>query len=569
MIVHIGYDELFNENALMPSYGITDNAFLLLYNFYKSHSVENHYIVDASSTKVDDASVNLLRAYGIRFEDTASDNPEDKEYQFFIIPEDKIASKESLMNYIGTTTVPGLLAGYGVVEKDYSISSDYSDSVLISEVAPTIKIINPNFYKPTVSLYKSLDENLKTMSLVTNRVTGNKFHTVNVSKYFEDFNSTDINFYIDSCMKIINSIEKLNLTEDDVLYIDGTVSSELVKQAAMHIAAYLFVAHEIKWEFFNAADNEVFRALLAKARSNEYMFLNDYLEYLRNFPTFTASCCAGSGYICVKDENLLAQNKSGYGINLTLYRAKIDTKEWRLLQDFDKNKVITSLRNINQIKRFRDLSDIGSHDSDAAFKALKTLSDLFKTINMNLLDLGILATNELANINNVMIYTVGGTDYVAYVSNISGKLPFVLKPTVGNYPAFQVSYDIKELWGLHDIRLFYDAPKWYYKMIQALHLKQSDIKHIKYDKDTIKGILLQGYLESNKTLSTKHLSVAEVGIWSMQTGSFRTQNKNLFFDLFNKRVALKNNMFTMFGVGHPQLGTNVVVTSDLWRYNNC
>ena len=55
----------------------------------------------------------------------------------------------------------------------------------------------------------------------------------------------------------------------------------------------------------------------------------------------------------------------------------------------------------------------------------------------------------------------------------------------------------------------------------------------------------------------------------MQTGSFRTQNKNLFFDLFNKRVALKNNMFTMFGVGHPQLGTNVVVTSDLWRYNNC
>lgn len=569
MIVHIGYDELFNENALMPSYGITDNAFLLLYNFYKSHSVENHYIVDASSTKVDDASVNLLRAYGIRFEDTASDNPEDKEYQFFIIPEDKIASKESLMNYIGTTTVPGLLAGYGVVEKDYSISSDYSDSVLISEVAPTIKIINPNFYKPTVSLYKSLDENLKTMSLVTNRVTGNKFRTVNVSKYFEDFNSTDINFYIDSCMKIINSIEKLNLTEDDVLYIDGTVSSELVKQAAMHIAAYLFVAHEIKWEFFNAADNEVFRALLAKARSNEYMFLNDYLEYLRNFPTFTASCCAGSGYICVKDENLLAQNKSGYGINLTLYRAKIDTKEWRLLQDFDKNKVITPLRNINQIKRFRDLSDIGSHDSDAAFKALKILSDLFKTINMNLLDLGILATNELANINNVMIYTVGGTDYVAYVSNISGKLPFVLKPTVGNYPAFQVSYDIKELWGLHDIRLFYDAPKWYYKMIQALHLKQSDIKHIKYDKDTIKGILLQGYLESNKTLSTKHLSVAEVGIWSMQTGSFRTQNKNLFFDLFNKRVALKNNMFTMFGVGHPQLGTNVVVTSDLWRYNNC
>ena len=46
------------------------------------------------------------------------------------------------MNYIGTTTVPGLLAGYGVVEKDYSISSDYSDSVLISIFTASVCVVD-------------------------------------------------------------------------------------------------------------------------------------------------------------------------------------------------------------------------------------------------------------------------------------------------------------------------------------------------------------------------------------------------------------------------------------------
>lgn len=559
----IDKSEIFKENQ--PVFGITDEVFLCLYYFFKTHSNTNTYIVNSFSLEYDENTVNSLRRYGIRFKDTEYDISElETRMQFLIIPSEALNDKVTLTEYVEKNSINTMVPGYCLIE------SNFNDSVELRTVAQIITSIRPFTIINTdtaekVSNYHTSSELFEKFKSSTNFETGNKFNLIDITDLFTKFNNTmDINSYIDVCVDIIDKLLHNKISSDDVFFVNYQQISIRGKYAYLSIAAYLLLSHDIKCYVFQN-EFSYFKNIVGKARSYSYMFLGDYLNNLQKFPDFSISQKINLSYLWMKDYNTLQDSSMSrdYQITLTMYRAKIDLNNWILLSDFSET-VQVPLRRIN-IKSFYDLCDIGSTDFNAANSDFLKLNSLFNKIEISLIDKRYLPFKEFLSINNVIVFEQAGVNYIAYVSDIRGKLPFIVSPIAKGYTPFSTSVDIKSLANLLDISLFFDAMKFcdFYKKIDS-RLKIT--KH-KYDLNSLRGIILLGYPATQNTINKNSLTLNEVGVWAYQTGDFRNSLYNSFISMFDKREMVLGEMLSIYGVKHPQLSTSLLIKDKLWRDN--
>ncbi len=570
MATRIKAEDILLDNV-QAMFGVSDKKFLQLYYFFKKYSRKDTYIVENVSAPLEDSTIKLFREYGIYFDNYAHlNNDFVVEKQFIIIPPEYLADKgllsEYLTNYCIDDTVPGIC----IIEQSYKNIEKTkleADFALIKEFLPGCTIINNRYEKSKILDSATAFEKLKNS---INPVTGNKFTLIEITDLFEDFNKvSNVNQYLKCSTDIINKILGMHYNNDFIYYVDTTKINKAVLDAYYAIAAYLLLDSDVKC-YIPLKDFEYFVHIINSARSQRYMFLDDYLYSLANYPDFSVSCRLNQCYLWVKDSEKMnrANLRKKYNINLTMFKARVDIETFELLEDFPKISNVVPLSSLTSIKRFRDFSDIGSTDTVAAKEAYLKLNRLFFNITNNLMESRILGNEEFITINNVLLFEQGGSHYVAYVADINGIIPFVVFPLIQGYDPFSVDFDIKNLERLYDVKAFYDMDNWSNQIKKKLNRKQVKVQH--YDKDTLKGILFMGYREYNEKIAIDSpLTFAQIGLWAHQTGEFRSYRKNAFATLFNKKALLQENLFSIFGFKHPQISNEFTIKDEYWRYSNC
>lgn len=570
MAIRIDAKEIILDD-IQPIFGVSDKRFLQLYKFFKSHSRKETYIIENFNSPIENSTIKLFREYGIYFEDYGS-SAEDfvDEKQFIIIPPETLEDEITLQKYLVKYCVEDITPGICIIEQSYEnidktkLEADFK---LIHSIIPQCTIINNRYEKSSILDSATAFKKLKN---TINASTGNKYQLTEITNLFDVFNNVaNINQYLQCANDIVEKIKALNRNADTIFYIDTSQVNKAVVDAYYAIAAYLLLDADIKC-YVPLKDFEYFIYIINSARSQHYMFLDDYLHNLVNYPDFSVSCRLNQCYLWVKDSEKMnnANLRKKYNITLTMFKARVNIDTFELLEDFSTISNVVPLSSLTGIKRFRDFSDIGSSDINAAKEAYVRLNRLFINITNNLMESKILGNEDFITVNNVLLFEQGGSHYVAYVADINGIIPFVVFPLIKGYEPFSVDFDIKNLECLYDTRAFYDIDIWCNQIKQKLNRKQIKIQH--YDKNTLRGILFKGYRVYNESVSTESpLTFAQIGMWSHQTGDFRRYRKNAFADLFNKKALLQENLFSIFGFKHPQISNEFIIKDEYWRYLNC
>lgn len=570
MATRIKAEDILLDNV-QAMFGVSDKRFLQLYYFFKKYSRKDTYIVENVNAPIEDSTIKLFKEYGIYFEDyNHLNNDFVVEKQFIIIPPECLMDKTLLWKYLKGYCIDDIMPGICIIEQSYENIEKTkleADFALIKELLPGCTIINNRYEKSGILDSAGAFEKLKNS---INPTTGNKFTLIEITHLFEDFNKvSNVNQYLKCATEIINKIQSMHYNYDFIYYVDTTKINKAVLDAYYAIAAYLLLDSNIKC-YIPLKDFEYFVHIINSARSQRYMFLDDYLYSLANYPDFSVSCRLNQCYLWVKDSEKMnrANLRKKYNINLTMFKARVDIETFELLEDFPKISNVVPLSSLTSIKRFRDFSDIGSSDTVAAKEAYLKLNRLFFNITNNLMESRILGNEEFITINNVLLFEQGGSHYVAYVADINGIIPFVVFPLIQGYDPFSVDFDIKNLERLYDVKAFYDMDNWSNQIKKKLNRKQIKVQH--YDKDTLKGILFMGYREYNEKIAPDSpLTFAQIGLWAHQTGEFRSYRKNAFATLFNKKALLQENLFSIFGFKHPQISNEFTIKDEYWRYSNC
>ena len=564
MAINIDYSELNNTTSV---YGITTKRFLMLYHFFKTHSRDANYVVLNYPEDIDKDLIEFFESYGIYFDKTFNEDLSfTLERQLLIIPASSLSDEITFSNFVRETNIVGLDISVCLIEKDYDNCPSEEvehDIKLVNKVLPKCLILNEG----TLNTYNGLLDSAKAfekLKAYVNPLTKQRYHFKDVTEIINHLEFADINTYLQCATNAIEEIRRQHTSVNDMFYVDSSLSM-YHKQAYYAIAAYLLLNDDIKFHI-PLIDFANFTAILDKAKSQNYMFLNDYLHTLADFPSFSISCKSNQCYFWVKNTKAL-QDKAfakKYNINLTLFRAQVDTTNWKLIEDFETQSLVVPLKTLIGIKRFRDYCDLGSTDKEAALKSYNKLNSLFMSMSQSLHKKKILPFNETLTINNVLLYEQSGIMYIAYVADINGIIPFVVWPLKQGYTPFTVELSIKELSILHDVKLFYDSNVLCHSVKLQSNLSRESKQY--YDKETLKGIIFNGYTNYKVKIDPNSpLTFAEIGVWSLQTGAFRQYLKGSFLDILNKKALIDSEALSIFGFKHPSVSVEFIINNEYWR----
>lgn len=545
-------------------FGVTDENVCILYHFFKKHSSSDVYYIDDNEVSISPELQSLLGTYGIIINNTT--NLDSIERQFIIIPHEVLSSKDILQNYLIQYRDSRLQPGYCVIEHDYSNESiNNEDFQMIRLLLPDCFIMNRTL-KETNNLLTATKA-LQNVSNSVNPVTHNKYKLVEISDLFKETGLiNNVNLYVQRVLSIVDTILKQNYDGDTVLYATELSANDV--HVYLAVAAYMLIRYDLKFQI-NPRNYAEYLEIMRSAKRREYLFIDDYLRGIQNFPDFSILSAEDCCYLYVKDYNKLSNVaiKDKYSPLITMFRAPIDIDTWSLLQDFPKQSLVVHLNKIHGIKRLKELCDICSSDFDVAMDSFEKLNNLVCKAMESLIKQKIIINHDSLALDNMLIYEQGGTFYLAYVVNISGNLPFFVYPLSPGYRPFTTDVAIADLDRLLDSRIFFDA-EMYCAKLRTVD-KRYGFTTFNYDVDTIRGIILKGF-RANKFKFSKDnpLTVAEIGVWSYHTSSSRTVYKGSFSTIFSNKALLENKYYTFFGFMHPSCSNTIYVKNDFWRYDN-
>lgn len=571
MTVEITVEE-FTQNSNVV-FGITDKLVCQLYHFFKNKAeavmITDTHFADFTYKLVGDYSVfteeqkAILASYGIMTDYTTDGFV--RQNLFIIIPKEYMYGIEKLTKFWERYKRDELAPGYCVLEEDFSDNEKYNDRFsFINSVIPNCTIINAH---PT-SAHTLLTANKAIENLLNLQCYGTKtgFEIIDISHLFKGIinaSNGSIERYVTSSLQVIEQIKSAGYKPNQILYAPNLEPAD--KNVYLHIAAYLQLMSSINFQI-DPGDRDVFLGIVRDAIDNRYLFCEDFLNHLKNFPDFSISLVNNRCYLYVKNYDKVLQAQSLYEPIITMHSAPI--QDFKLLQDFSKTRTVLPLSKRQGIKHVRDLCDIGSNNYETAMASLKMLDTFTRQCMRSLIKQKIIANGKKVSVNNMLIYEQGGSYYVGYIVNIDMKLPFFVYPMREGYQPFEVELSLEQLQKLLNPCLFFDAGRY----IDFIKSKDKRLGRCTYNYDsTLRGIILHGYGNSTSKFSPNcELTIAEIGMWSRQTSDSRSDRFDIFASIFNRRALLQTeDFYSYFGLLHPSDSTTLHIHDVYWRDPRC
>lgn len=558
-------------HSVQSIYGIVDPIALVLYYFFKEHDNTLGYVIDCSikDSGISATDAEILKLYGIHFLDNQPEAfVKEEVYQFLIFPYEIFEAADTYEAFVAGNVSNTYKHDFCVIEHDFTKASieeiDFVKQCLRSTFSHYY-VYNEGF--KNTSTYLSDKPLFNKLTSIKNEQTGNYFYTKDVTEYFTDFNDNamSVNTYISKAVQIIDFISHSTTDKDAVYYVDYSALRETAQYKYEAIAAYLALGRDVKC-YIPYSRRSNFLDVARKAKSQPCMFLSDYLTNLREFPDFSIKCTNNRCYLWVKDAIRMnhPSNKNKYDIILTMFPARIDLSTWTLLTNFSATPTRISLNKLDNIIRFRDITAIGSANFEEARVDYEILNNLVNTITTHLMSLNVLYDDDFVSMSNLLLFKSGNAIYIAYVPDVSGKLPFTIFPCRPGNTSVTCEYNVKDLGQLDDVRLYYDSAKYCNILLGQFPILRASKQY--YDEATLRGILLCGMrLYKERISSDSQLTMAEIGVWSNQTRLFREVLHSTFSELFCKKTLLKQNMLSFYGIRHPQISTDIQISDSIWR----
>ena len=431
-------------------------------------------------------------------------------------------------------------------------------TALINRFGPTIKFFNSNSQVGQIT-----ESNLQDYS---------NYNVVPVADIFKKYPSC---VTASDNVKAVKSLirELVGLSKNNTVFTLGklTLSDGEYEQLLnnyINVAAYMTAKYKSK--FIIPVNYRVhFLALLKQFSSLECNYLGNYLKMVKEFPYFSISINDTIGLLHILDITRLMRNPTAYDTNLTVYTTKFNVDKLSCSGSKVQGPLTIPLSKIT-ILDIEKIFGLSVKDNKEGVKNLAKFEEQINLFQKLLKENNTALSDVLLNISNVLLYSIKGETYLAYVGDISGKLPFIVTSLSNDFGNFHKDVDVMSLSNLLDTSIIFDLDRVVnnYKKKFSKFYPDRNRDHFRYNN--LEGFLYLYNWKSNRTgVSTDcPLNVSDIGIWHPATKMYRKQYK-MFSETLSINKMIEKGILTFYGCTHPYITNfkgnkfNLVVSTDL------
>lgn len=548
---------------------ITGTVFKQIYLFYKNQPLENTYFINLDNYSNQDSYImdyirtNDLQIYA-KYGISIDFNPLPKKILKPLIIDNDTFTNGSFIERLKELTeqfrnVDIEDKPFIVIEVPLTKQESY-----FRRCTPEKQDIIREFYKNCnvanswldQDFYKNVREEIKKSKFYT------KLEQIDFFKLLYDndcLKVTDINYTISKLKEFVDYIENTYNSKDVLFYFDIhsnvreyiTTDVKIIHDRFyLPLAAYLSLKHSYKFYVSNS-NMTVFRSYASSFFNREHNHMSDYINMLLN-PIKVGVHYADSGA-----HSICQINKIHKDIIVDMLEVYFNNDELQIKGAPIINNRLGTFKTMN-INNFYNM-DTDNYD-EAAFELKRLNNFLFKANKL----LQSKNNDIVVDCSNSFICSINDRLFLCYVKFLNVKYEYQMKSLTDVDFKRTVTFDIKEMESLVDLRLFPDY--------QLLGDKLCEIVNSVQLPKTSDGILANIPIGNGTKgiLADSGLSFDALGLWSPISRQFRG-DKVFNFTKYIPSLGIKKSFLTYYGGPHAfNYGGNQVLylTPDMFEKEN-
>lgn len=565
-------NELLLDSYILP-FDIIEKNMVILYSFYKKNPCNQLYQIDYNNvsdaqtfTTLDDFS-SLAKKFGLIL--GYSNLIKKIEYNLLILGADDLSS-DNLGSIIEQKKQKNNVEWFThcAVEKDYSEDEELAkaDFELLCDYLKNAEFLN-------VGLQKQKREHIA-FDIRMDRPAN--YNYVDVSDLLTELPFNAIS-YDDACNRLYDICdllcEKYQGKKDSILTIDSISEDKTItipqkdryRRIFAALAAYLSNYYDIQFETSSCLT--YFFDYLSQLHARRYMYLEDYLDSLLNFPDvsvkfrLSGDSNVKEAYFCLLNHKLL--NHTDYQIIIDVYSVPFDSNK----KTFEQKELSREYFYLDDIKllSLRKLYHLNSQDWDLASKGMR-INSLIKNFETYVHKSEESLRHITFECTNVFLFETDGVLKIGYMNNLEGRLPFYLIPLADGYPSFEMDFSCKDLCNLFSITIFNNFDRILENFVSQKLVQKDRTKFTKLDYS--KGVLLASMeLDKYSGVPTKNnkFTFEELGIWSNYSSAVRCGYDEFLTKELSREFLRNSNFYSFYGGPHPGYRVTLHIKTEDWR----
>lgn len=378
------------------------------------------------------------------------------------------------------------------------------------------------------------------------------------SSIYSPINGTTTEALYVGYTQLINELQE-QIKSNNILYYK--CNNRDMTNLWVPLAAHLAFCYNAK-VYINVTDRSQFIGELNKYTSQNYNTLDGFLDTYKNFPNYTFNIINNSVNCYIRNLKEEIQNPQSYGIFLTFMYAEIDVKNLCLVSELSRIET-QNLKDITYLNFKEILPELVSDELNTALNADASMNKLLTEFE-HLLRANNHIVSQLLSCTNLLFFTKNNRTYLAYVSSIYMKLPFMVYSTL-THSFVPRNLELRDLLSLVDHRAFIDGKE----IINTFFSKCGiPTDNLVFKHSHLKGSPLLFCKISKTPLLHTDLTLEDAGIWSYQTSSMRSSSNGEMFKSIDIDMLRKYNYVSFFGSISPLKSAEITITPELWLHQH-
>lgn len=556
--VNIDSAEIFKEfkGLVSDNYSVPLSIFTM-----EGYSPDNLYVIDAEVLpKIDFLNDNFLNEYGIFVNNTPAESLRRR--NILIINEEDVKSPEAFSECIDRSVRANktfkFTDCYFNFDVDFTLYNvmNYAPSEILMRFKE-VRFLNTK-YKTEITRVNDLESSIL-----------NRYVQEDITQLFLDVrNSKGVSDNVLLFRKLCNEVLRRN-KGNTIFFIDfsnpNIAANRYLEDCFLWVAVYCSIKWGVKFWMPEGAHLKYTKAI-KDVFSREHLLLEDYIENIIKFPFFTVSTRFAVPFLSILNLKELAT--PNYDVKLRVISIPIDVENFALLKTSVEGPTTLYLKDINivPIRKLAKLDSINIKDS--YFEKFSAMFKKFCKVCVS--EVTDLSLTKL-NFRNILCYRYNDKVYIAYVSDIEGKLPFNILSLCKDGSPYRKDININDLGVLNDICAVNDINGYVSKIVN--HNKgYSNTNRYHFVKSNLEGIAERfNYVNAEVRVDEKSkLSIVDSGVWDSNC-EVMIGMLGKFEEYMNKSEIIDSHYFGFFGCIHPYQYSDtkkvleIDITPEFWK----